>query len=87
MTGTIIRVYLNKGYGFLRGGDGVSRFFHANDVQPAIQFDHMHDGQGVEFTPAEDLSGGKLTQKGNGFRAAEVRIMTLEDPGQQVVHE
>ncbi len=86
MTGTIIRVYLNKGYGFIRGADKVSRFFHASDVQPQIAFDHMHDGQGVEFTPAEDLTG-RTTGKGNGFRAAEVRVIAVEDPGQTVVHE
>jgi cold shock CspA family protein len=86
MTGTIIRVYLNKGYGFLRGGDGVSRFFHASDVQPAVDFDRMHDGEGVEFIPAEELTG-TTTKKGNGYRAAEVRVMAVEDPGAQLVHE
>lgn len=77
MTGTVIRVYLNKGYGFIRGGDGQSRFFHVSDVNPATAFDRMHDGQGVEFTPAENVTG-TLTKKGNGFRAAEVRPIEVD---------
>lgn len=77
MTGTVIRVYLNKGYGFIRGADGQSRFFHVSDVVPVTAFDRMHDGQGVDFVPTEQRTG-ELTKKGNGFRAAEVRPIEVD---------
>lgn len=67
MAGTVVRVFLNKGYGFVRGDDGVSRFFEAREVVPPIAFDRMREGQGVTFLPTQ---GPK--DKGNGLRASQV---------------
>lgn len=83
MTGVIINILLNKGFGFIRGTeDGQSRFFHVSNVKPITAFESMHVGMQVEFTPFMTDNG-----KGNGFRALEVRPVPLEDPGEQVVHE
>lgn len=88
MTGTIISLRREKGYGFLRGTDNLSRFFHASDVRPLEAFDFMHDGQPVEFIPVGSL-GAPASQKGNGYRATDVRpvntFVTAE--GGVVVHE
>jgi cold shock CspA family protein len=65
MSGTVIRVLHDKGYGFLRGTDGISRFFEAREVFPSIAFDRMQSGQSVQFIPAHG-------QKGNGQRAIHV---------------
>ena len=69
MKGTVIRILPNKGFGFIRGEDGLSRFMHASTVQPRAAFDTMREGQCVEFDPTED---GPL-DKGNGLRAENVR--------------
>lgn len=68
MSGVVTRVFLTKGYGFLRGRDGVSRFIHASEVKPMSAFDHMHEGQAVEFEPSDDGP----SDKGEGKRAVRV---------------
>jgi len=68
MNGTVVRVLANKGYAFIRGDDGVSRFAHAKDFVPLIAFDTLREGQGVCFTPIEDTKFG-----GNSQRAIEVQ--------------
>lgn len=72
MTGTVTRVLLSKGFGFIRGEDGVSRFFHAKSVVLPTLFDLMHEGQTVEFTEATDETG---KSRGNGLRAEDVRVV------------
>ena len=57
MTGTITRLLPNKGYGFLRGTDGESRFFHATKVDPPRAFDKMREGQTVSFMPVDHVRG------------------------------
>lgn len=69
LKGTVTRLMTGKGYGFIKGDDGLSRFFNAADVQPARDFDLLREGRGVEF---ED--SGEDTGKGNGLRAKGVRI-------------
>ncbi len=69
MIGTVVRVFPNKGYGFLRGSDGLSRFFGAKECVPIILFDRLYEGQSVRFVPCE---GGS---KGNGLRAEQVELM------------
>lgn len=51
-TGYIYRLLLDKGYGFIRGEDGLHRFFHAKDV--AGTFDLLKEGQHVEFMSVQD---------------------------------
>lgn len=57
MTGIIIRLLPNKGYGFLRGEDGESRFFHATKVEPPRAFDRMREGQSVTFVSVDHANG------------------------------
>lgn len=64
MKGTVIKLFADKGYGFIRGSDGVNRFFHASFVEKK-QFDTLqaHDaeagvtGTPVEFDPTETERG------------------------------
>jgi cold shock CspA family protein len=71
MTGTVTKVLLNKGFAFVRGEqDGISRFAHAHDFEPAIAFDTLREGKGVTFEP----SRGPETS-GNGLRAIKIRVV------------
>lgn len=68
MTGRILRIIRDKGFGFLRGEDGLNRFFEAKQVIPAMAFDLLYEGQYVTFTPTQVLDN----PKGNGLRALQV---------------
>ena len=57
MTGTLIRLVPNKGYCFIRGDDGVSRFGHARAFADPLAFDRAREGQAVRFDPATDPRG------------------------------
>lgn len=52
MTGTIYRLLPNKGYGFIRGADGVSYFFHVSTMVEKRVFDQLREGVGVDFDPS-----------------------------------
>ena len=68
MHGVVTKVIFSRGFGFIRGEDGLSRFFHQRAVVDARAFDLMHEGQPVLFTPTEDGPSD------NRLRAVEVRI-------------
>lgn len=75
MQGTIIRLLPNRGFGFIRGMDGLSRFFEAKEVVPAIDFDRMYEGQCVMFTPTENTGPEKEpSTKHNNLRASHVSV-------------
>lgn len=71
MIGTIIRLLPNRGYGFVRGDDGFTRFFSVKEVSRAIDFDRMREGSAVRFTPIKG-------NKGNKLRAADVELLSGE---------
>lgn len=72
MVGVVTRVMLNNGYGFIRGlDDKLPRFFNIRDVQPSSDFDTMHEGQRVTFTPTGVLNTDP-SAKNNGLKAIEV---------------
>ena len=50
--GTIARLLLDKGFGFIRDERGTEHFFHRGSVRGAI-FELLREGQRVEFTPEE----------------------------------
>jgi len=64
--GTIARLLIDKGFGFIRDESGVEHFFHRSSVRGAI-FELLREGQRVEFTP-EDT--------GKGPRATDVRLLS-----------
>lgn len=71
MTGTVIRVFLNNGFGFIRDSEGMSRFFYCREVRPLEAFDRMHEGQQVTFMP----SSFDEKAKGNRLRAIEIELI------------
>ena len=64
MTGTIKKLMTDKGFGFVRGEDGVERFFHYTSVQGA-DFNDLREGETVSFE--DDPSNPK------GPRARDIR--------------
>ena len=52
--GTIVRVNLDRGFGFIKPDTGgQDLFFHANAVE-GVAFDELREGQRVEFESGED---------------------------------
>ena len=64
-TGTIARLLIDKGFGFIRDESGVEHFFHRRGVRGA-GFERLREGQRGDFTIEE-------SQKGP--RAGEVRLI------------
>jgi CspA family cold shock protein len=48
-TGTIKKVVSDRGFGFITAEDGKDYFFHRNDVQSPLDFDHLGGGERVSF--------------------------------------
>ena len=68
MHGRIRIVNGSKGYGFLRGADGVDRFFHANGQFPNegdTPFAQLRENLDVEFdaVPAEQSPKGPRAER------------------------
>ena len=65
MTGTIARLLIDKGFGFIRDESGIEHFFHRSAVRGAV-FELLREGQRVEFTNEESAKGP---------RAGDVRLI------------
>lgn len=67
MNGTIVRLNAEKGFGFIKGEDGVDRFFHKSGLERSTKrFDELAQNMRVVFT---HVDGEK------GPRAIEVRVV------------
>ena len=64
-SGTIARLLIDKGFGFIRDEGGIEHFFHRSSVRGAV-FELLREGQRVDFSIEE-------SQKGP--RAGEVRLI------------
>ncbi len=63
--GTIARLLIDKGFGFIRDEGGTEHFFHRSSVRGAV-FELLREGQRVEFT---------IEESPKGPRAGEVRLV------------
>lgn len=70
MRGTIVKIIHIRGFGFIDGEDGVSRYFHATAVVPERFFPYLNTGDLVDFDPTTIEAAGN---NGNGERATNVR--------------
>ena len=74
MTGVVTRVFLTKGYAFLRGDeDGLTRFFNANDLAHIADWDTVREGLPTDFEPRGILDES-MDAKNNGLSAVDVVI-------------
>lgn len=56
MNGTVVRIFYEKGFGFVVGEDRIERFFHKSGVR-AVRFDNLRDGAPVTFDLEESPKG------------------------------
>lgn len=56
MKGIVEKVMSNKGFGFIKGTDGVKYFFHKSSVKNA-RFEDVEEGQEVEFDESDSEKG------------------------------
>lgn len=56
MTGTIKKLFNEKGFGFIRTSHGQEFFFHQSALKNA-KFDQLEVGQEVEFEESEGTKG------------------------------
>jgi cold shock CspA family protein len=49
MTGTIVRLVAQRGFGFIREPDGKALFFHASGVVGPAPFDDLREGPAVAY--------------------------------------
>jgi cold shock CspA family protein len=61
MNGVIKNIQQDKRFGFLRGNDGVDRFFHASSVAGDCNFDALQRGDEVAFDHEEGPKGPRAT--------------------------
>ena len=64
-TGTIARLLIDKGFGFIRDEGGVEHFFHRSSVRGVV-FELLREGQRVDFVTEDSPKGP---------RAGEVRLI------------
>src|SRR4051812_5514858 len=69
-TGTIARLLIDKGFGFIRDEGGIEHFFHRSSVRGAV-FELLREGQRLDFTPEES---------GRGPGGGEVRLIESYRP-------
>jgi cold shock CspA family protein len=63
--GTVARLLIDKGFGFIRDDSGIEHFFHRSSLRHAV-FELLREGQRVEFTPDDS---------GKGPRARDIRLI------------
>lgn len=72
MTGTITRVFLPRGFAFVRGEDGQDYFFQADELHNMPwEGSSVREGATVRFTPTID----EKRKGSSNLRAAEVSIV------------
>jgi CspA family cold shock protein len=61
LTGTVKRKIADRGFAFIEGSDGEDYFFHLSDLDSAVRFEEVFEGQELEFevkTPASPDKAG-----------------------------
>ena len=73
MKGVVTRVFLDKGYAFLRDSDGLTRFFNANDMARVSDWDTLYEGLPIDFEPQGTLNKS-FEAKHNGLSAIDLVV-------------
>jgi CspA family cold shock protein len=61
MVGKVKRVYIEKGFGFIRNADGREYFFHKSELMNA-KLEELQEGTEVEFDDEESKKGPRALQ-------------------------
>ena len=73
MVGTVLSLFPNKGFGFIRGSDRITRFMHVSSFINRTEFDMLNIGERVLFVPVMDTPEDNA--RGNGMRATEIEVV------------
>jgi CspA family cold shock protein len=60
MTGKVLRLVRDKGFGFIKDGSGKEYFFHRSSVRND-GFDTLNEGENVEFDEEASQKGPRAT--------------------------
>ena len=66
MTGSIVRLVRDRGFGFIKAENGTEIFFHASGVTGSTPYDNLEEGQTVSYEKEQDA-------RGRGERAVNVQ--------------
>ena len=72
-SGTIARLLIDKGFGFIRDEGGIEHFFHRSSVRGAV-FELLREGQRVEF------HAGGIRQRTSCGGSSSHRKLTFAGP-------
>lgn len=73
MRGTVTSVIIGRGFCFILGEDGISRFAHVRSFVNQRDFALSLEGKGVSFIPMDLNETGRMII-GNGLRAVDVKV-------------
>jgi CspA family cold shock protein len=59
MTGTVRKVVVDRGFGFIRAEDGRDLFFHIKQTDPGLPFDDTLQERRVQFETVASEKGPK----------------------------
>lgn len=62
MKGKVVRIYADKGFGFIKGADGRDYFFHKSSVETPLVFDDIEPNEDVIFEESEGPKGPRAEQ-------------------------
>ena len=62
MTGTIKRITMDRGFGFIRADDGVDYFFHRSELRGGLIFEQLREGERVTFESKEGEKGPRAAE-------------------------
>ena len=60
-SGVIRRLVRDRGFGFIKSGDGQDLFFHRSELQ-GVTFDSLKEGQSVDFEKGQSPKGPKAVK-------------------------
>ena len=75
-TGTIARLLIDKGFGFIRDEGGIEHFFHRSAVRGAV-FELLREGQRVDFTAEESTKGPRAGESSTDRRLTPLQARPL----------
>jgi CspA family cold shock protein len=62
MNGTIKRIQKDRAFGFIKGQDGQDYFFHKSGLGRGVEFNHLEEGQAVQFEATDGAKGPRAEE-------------------------
>ena len=75
--GTIARLLIDKGFGFIRDEGGIEHFFHRSAVRGAV-FELLREGQRVDFTIEESQKGPRAGEVCSAVESKKTQLTRVK---------